>query len=192
MHAANISVNRAKCGMVADLQIIGQLANQMHVCRWGTPNDVIWLHICHFSAWVCSRLLNHYSYAFNNFASWCVFALCIFVWCTFSYLRGYFVVDRCLFVRYLFSLAYSPGTITSLLCLYVHVHVVLCVCITGRGNAAFEVADSIYGNTNVIHMMARSRVRLAWSTHYVGDLRCVVWRKTLWCAAQIVCDLSLC
>jgi len=41
----------------------------------------------------------------------------------------------------------------------------------GRGNAAFETADSIYGATGVIHMVGRSRVRLSWSTHYVGDLR---------------------
>jgi len=41
----------------------------------------------------------------------------------------------------------------------------------GRGNAAFEVADHIYGSTNLIHMFGRSRVRLSWSTHYVGDLR---------------------
>lgn len=47
------------------------------------------------------------------------------------------------------------------------------VLILGRGNAAFEVADSIYGATNVIHMVGRSRVRLAWATHYVGDLRAV-------------------
>ena len=41
----------------------------------------------------------------------------------------------------------------------------------GLGNAAFEVADGIYGVTNLIHMVARSRVRLSWETHYVGDLR---------------------
>ncbi|XP_062607812.1 FAD-dependent oxidoreductase domain-containing protein 2-like [Saccostrea cucullata] len=47
------------------------------------------------------------------------------------------------------------------------------VLILGRGNAAFETADAIYGNTNVVHMVARSRVRLSWATHYVGDLRAV-------------------
>ncbi|PIK47442.1 putative FAD-dependent oxidoreductase domain-containing protein 2 [Apostichopus japonicus] len=47
------------------------------------------------------------------------------------------------------------------------------VLILGRGNSAFETADHIIANTNVIHMMARSRVRLAWATHYVGDLRAV-------------------
>lgn len=45
------------------------------------------------------------------------------------------------------------------------------VLILGRGNAAFETADAIYGNTNFIHMVARTRARLSWSTHYVGDIR---------------------
>ncbi|KAK3598860.1 hypothetical protein CHS0354_008608 [Potamilus streckersoni] len=47
------------------------------------------------------------------------------------------------------------------------------VLILGRGNSAFEVASSIYGSSNLIHMVGRSRVRLAWETHYVGDLRAV-------------------
>ncbi|KAK3596169.1 hypothetical protein CHS0354_020627 [Potamilus streckersoni] len=47
------------------------------------------------------------------------------------------------------------------------------VLILGRGNSAFELANSIYGSSNLIHMMGRSRVRLAWATHYVGDLRAV-------------------
>jgi len=47
------------------------------------------------------------------------------------------------------------------------------VLMLGRGNSAFEVAESIYGNTNFIHMLGRSRIRLAWATHYVGDLRAV-------------------
>lgn len=47
------------------------------------------------------------------------------------------------------------------------------VLIIGRGNSAFETADSIMGATNLIHMFARSRVRLSWETHYVGDLRAV-------------------
>ncbi|KAH3734777.1 hypothetical protein DPMN_041224, partial [Dreissena polymorpha] len=44
------------------------------------------------------------------------------------------------------------------------------VLILGRGNAAFETATHIYGSTNLIHMISRSRVRLSWATHYVGDL----------------------
>ncbi|CAG5131919.1 unnamed protein product, partial [Candidula unifasciata] len=47
------------------------------------------------------------------------------------------------------------------------------VLILGRGNAAFEFADAIYGSSNLIHMISRSRVRLSWATHYVGDLRAV-------------------
>ncbi|XP_076820048.1 FAD-dependent oxidoreductase domain-containing protein 2-like [Clavelina lepadiformis] len=47
------------------------------------------------------------------------------------------------------------------------------VLILGRGNSAFEVAQHIMPSTNVIHMLARSRVKLAWATHYVGDLRAV-------------------
>ncbi|KAM6162114.1 FAD-dependent oxidoreductase domain-containing protein 2 isoform 2-T2 [Erethizon dorsatum] len=45
------------------------------------------------------------------------------------------------------------------------------VLILGRGNSAFETAESILGVTNFIHMLSRSRVRLSWATHYVGDLR---------------------
>ncbi|XP_076305462.1 FAD-dependent oxidoreductase domain-containing protein 2-like isoform X2 [Tachypleus tridentatus] len=47
------------------------------------------------------------------------------------------------------------------------------VLILGRGNSAFETADSIYGRTNMIHMISRSRARLSWNTHYVGDLRAI-------------------
>ncbi|XP_043535910.1 FAD-dependent oxidoreductase domain-containing protein 2 isoform X1 [Chiloscyllium plagiosum] len=47
------------------------------------------------------------------------------------------------------------------------------VLILGRGNAAFETADNIVGVTNFIHMLGRSRLRLAWATHYVGDVRAV-------------------
>ncbi|XP_044157207.1 FAD-dependent oxidoreductase domain-containing protein 2 isoform X2 [Bufo gargarizans] len=47
------------------------------------------------------------------------------------------------------------------------------VLILGRGNSAFETAQNILSSTNFIHMIGRSRVRLSWSTHYVGDLRAV-------------------
>uniref|UniRef100_T1JNK9 FAD-dependent oxidoreductase domain-containing protein 2 n=1 Tax=Strigamia maritima TaxID=126957 RepID=T1JNK9_STRMM len=47
------------------------------------------------------------------------------------------------------------------------------VLILGRGNSAFETADALYGRTNLIHMVSRSRARLSWSTHYVGDLRAI-------------------
>uniref|UniRef100_A0A1I8J7Y0 FAD-dependent oxidoreductase domain-containing protein 2 n=1 Tax=Macrostomum lignano TaxID=282301 RepID=A0A1I8J7Y0_9PLAT len=45
--------------------------------------------------------------------------------------------------------------------------------IIGKGNTAFETAAHIYGRTKLIHLMSRNRVRLAWSTHYVGDVRAV-------------------
>ncbi|XP_045728558.1 FAD-dependent oxidoreductase domain-containing protein 2 [Mirounga angustirostris] len=47
------------------------------------------------------------------------------------------------------------------------------VLILGRGNSAFETAENILGVTNFIHMLSRSRVRLSWATHYVGDLRAI-------------------
>ncbi|KAM4650535.1 FAD-dependent oxidoreductase domain-containing protein 2 [Discoglossus pictus] len=47
------------------------------------------------------------------------------------------------------------------------------VLILGRGNSAFETAENILGVTNFIHMLGRSRVRLSWATHYVGDLRAI-------------------
>ncbi|KAK3089494.1 hypothetical protein FSP39_004045 [Pinctada imbricata] len=47
------------------------------------------------------------------------------------------------------------------------------VLILGRGNSAFETADAMYDRTNFIHMVGRNRIRLAWETHYVGDLRAV-------------------
>lgn len=47
------------------------------------------------------------------------------------------------------------------------------VLILGRGNSAFETAENIFSVTNFIHMLSRSRVRLSWATHYVGDLRAI-------------------
>ncbi|UJR13885.1 hypothetical protein I4U23_000892 [Adineta vaga] len=47
------------------------------------------------------------------------------------------------------------------------------ILILGRGNSAFEVAQHIYDVTNFIHMISRSRVRNAYATHYVGDLRAI-------------------
>ena len=48
---------------------------------------------------------------------------------------------------------------------------------SGRGNTGFEVAESIYGNTNFIHMIGKSRIRLSWQTHYVGDIRYTIFTK---------------
>ncbi|XP_061702872.1 FAD-dependent oxidoreductase domain-containing protein 2 isoform X2 [Syngnathoides biaculeatus] len=47
------------------------------------------------------------------------------------------------------------------------------VLILGKGNSAFETAQSILGHASRVHMVSRSPVRLAWQTHYVGDLRAV-------------------
>ncbi|XP_026859127.1 FAD-dependent oxidoreductase domain-containing protein 2 [Electrophorus electricus] len=47
------------------------------------------------------------------------------------------------------------------------------VLILGKGNSAFEVAQSILGRASRIHLYSPSPVRLAWQTHYVGDLRAV-------------------
>uniref|UniRef100_H2YH79 FAD/NAD(P)-binding domain-containing protein n=1 Tax=Ciona savignyi TaxID=51511 RepID=H2YH79_CIOSA len=47
------------------------------------------------------------------------------------------------------------------------------VLVIGRGNAGHETAQYIYGVTNHVHMMSRSRNKLAWATHYVGHVRAV-------------------
>lgn len=45
------------------------------------------------------------------------------------------------------------------------------VLILGKGNSAFETAQSILSRASRIHLYSPSPVRLAWQTHYVGDLR---------------------
>ncbi|KAH9504273.1 FAD-dependent oxidoreductase domain-containing protein 2, partial [Bulinus truncatus] len=48
------------------------------------------------------------------------------------------------------------------------------VLILGIGNSAMETAESIYGHTQYVHVISRRQdINLAWSTHYVGDLRAV-------------------
>ncbi|XP_070837410.1 FAD-dependent oxidoreductase domain-containing protein 2 isoform X2 [Chaetodon trifascialis] len=47
------------------------------------------------------------------------------------------------------------------------------ILILGKGNAAFEVAQNILGRASRVHMLSPNPVRLAWQTHYVGDLRAV-------------------
>ncbi|KAK2915986.1 hypothetical protein Q8A67_000360 [Cirrhinus molitorella] len=47
------------------------------------------------------------------------------------------------------------------------------VLILGKGNSAFETAQSILGRASRIHLYSPSPVRLAWQTHYVGDLRAI-------------------
>jgi thioredoxin reductase len=47
------------------------------------------------------------------------------------------------------------------------------VLIIGRGNSAFETADSLMENAAVIHVVGSGSLPLAWRTHYVGHLRAV-------------------
>ncbi|KAM9844287.1 FAD-dependent oxidoreductase domain-containing protein 2 [Aulostomus maculatus] len=47
------------------------------------------------------------------------------------------------------------------------------VLILGKGNSAFETAQSILGRASRVHMVSPRPVRLAWQTHYVGDLRAI-------------------
>ena len=41
------------------------------------------------------------------------------------------------------------------------------------GNSGFETAQNIVGSTAYIHVASRSRVKHAYQTHYVGDLRAI-------------------
>lgn len=45
------------------------------------------------------------------------------------------------------------------------------VLILGKGNSAFETAQNLLGKASVVHMISTNTVRLAWQTHYVGDVR---------------------
>ncbi|MEV4714074.1 FAD-dependent oxidoreductase [Micromonospora sp. NPDC049374] len=47
------------------------------------------------------------------------------------------------------------------------------VLIIGKGNSAFETADSLMETTTLVHVAGPSSVRMAWRTHYVGHLRAV-------------------
>ncbi|XP_070559160.1 FAD-dependent oxidoreductase domain-containing protein 2-like [Ptychodera flava] len=47
------------------------------------------------------------------------------------------------------------------------------VLILGGGNSAFETADHLAGSAALIHMCTRRPVKLAWDTHFVGNLRAV-------------------
>lgn len=49
------------------------------------------------------------------------------------------------------------------------------ILILGKGNAAFETAQSVMGRASRVHLYSPNPVRLAWQTHYVGDLR---WELT--------------
>ncbi len=62
-----------------------------------------------------------------------------------------------------------------------------CYTFTGHGNSAFETADAIYGHANHVHIVGRSRVRLSWETHYVGDIRYVMFLSTKPVSGNILC-----
>ncbi|MFF0967804.1 NAD(P)-binding domain-containing protein [Streptomyces sp. NPDC003703] len=47
------------------------------------------------------------------------------------------------------------------------------VLVIGRGNSAFETADSLMETAAVIHLVGSGSLRLAWQSHYVGHLRAV-------------------
>lgn len=47
------------------------------------------------------------------------------------------------------------------------------VLILGKGNSAFETADSLTETTQAIHVMSPDPVKFAWNTHFVGHLRAV-------------------
>ena len=47
------------------------------------------------------------------------------------------------------------------------------VMVIGKGNSGLEMATSLIGTTAIIHLISPHPVRLAWRTHYVGDLRAV-------------------
>ncbi|HEY6729265.1 MAG TPA: FAD-dependent oxidoreductase [Polyangiaceae bacterium] len=47
------------------------------------------------------------------------------------------------------------------------------VLIVGKGNSAFETADHLTPSAAVIHLASPRPLRMAWRTHFVGDLRAV-------------------
>jgi thioredoxin reductase len=47
------------------------------------------------------------------------------------------------------------------------------VLIVGKGNSAFETADHLTETAAVIHVVSPESIRMAWQTHYVGNLRAV-------------------
>lgn len=47
------------------------------------------------------------------------------------------------------------------------------VMIVGKGNSAFETAQNLIETTQKIWVCGPQRVRLAWATHYVGDVRAI-------------------
>lgn len=47
------------------------------------------------------------------------------------------------------------------------------VLVVGKGNSAFEVAGHLIETTRKLWVCGKNTIRLAWATHYVGDLRAI-------------------
>ena len=47
------------------------------------------------------------------------------------------------------------------------------VLILGKGNSGFETADVLTGTAQVIHICSPHSIKMAWKTHFFGDLRAV-------------------
>jgi thioredoxin reductase len=47
------------------------------------------------------------------------------------------------------------------------------VLIIGKGNSGFETANNLIGTAAVIHVAGPSSIRMAWRSHFVGDLRAI-------------------
>jgi len=47
------------------------------------------------------------------------------------------------------------------------------VLIVGKGNSAFEIADDLVDTTAITHICSSKAIKMAWNTHYVGDVRAV-------------------
>lgn len=47
------------------------------------------------------------------------------------------------------------------------------VLIIGKKNSAFETADHIVSSASMIHLCSPKSIKMAWKTHYVGDLRAI-------------------
>ncbi|HLO86801.1 MAG TPA: NAD(P)-binding domain-containing protein [Nostocaceae cyanobacterium] len=47
------------------------------------------------------------------------------------------------------------------------------VLIIGKGNSAFETADSLMETASIIHVASPHSVKMAWESHFVGNLRAV-------------------
>ncbi|MGD2114898.1 MAG: NAD(P)-binding domain-containing protein [Acidobacteriota bacterium] len=47
------------------------------------------------------------------------------------------------------------------------------VLILGKGNSGFETADNLLPTASLIHLVSPTSIRMAWQTHYVGNLRAI-------------------